>query len=283
MNPFHYAKNFFSDGYLPQQLTLAFGLFLLSLVVVMAGLVLVRRAFGEPRRSSAGTPPPPGHAVFERFEIGARLWHWGLFGLIVGLLVSGAAFYAPGSIPGPVPVLGISWLLVHLGLAAMFMVGIVVHIIKASIVDLRSMLFGRGDWHELVANARYYLGLPSELPKLGKYGATSKAFHVTLILMALTMVVSGISLTLGTLGWAEIDQNWQRRQRLLHDLGSYGFLVLAAAHVFWQFLKRRRPQLKAMVTGTIAAATFRANHTWDRWKPHTVSPTADAGKVDHGR
>ena len=42
MNPFHYAKNFFSDDYLPQQLTWAFGLFLLSLVVVMAGLVLIR-------------------------------------------------------------------------------------------------------------------------------------------------------------------------------------------------------------------------------------------------
>ena len=52
MNPFHYAKNFFSDDYLAQQLTWAFGLFLLSLVAVMAGLVLIRRAFGEPRRTS---------------------------------------------------------------------------------------------------------------------------------------------------------------------------------------------------------------------------------------
>ena len=60
MNPFHYAKSFFSNDYLPQQLTWAFGLFLLSLVAVMAGLVLIRRAFGEPRRSSTGAPPPPG-------------------------------------------------------------------------------------------------------------------------------------------------------------------------------------------------------------------------------
>jgi hypothetical protein len=80
MNPFHYAKSFFSDDYLPQQLTWAFGLFLLSLVMVMAGLVLIRRAFGVPRRSSTGTPPPPGLTVFERYEIGARLWHVGLVG-----------------------------------------------------------------------------------------------------------------------------------------------------------------------------------------------------------
>jgi len=29
-------------------------------VVVMAGLVLIRYSFGEPRRSSTGAPPPPG-------------------------------------------------------------------------------------------------------------------------------------------------------------------------------------------------------------------------------
>jgi hypothetical protein len=79
-----------------------------------------------------------------------------------------------------------------------------------------------------------------------------------------------------------MDQDWQRRQRLLHDFGSYGFLALVAGHVFWQILKGRS-QRKAMVTGTIAADTFRANHDWDRWKPDTVSQAADAGKVDHGR
>jgi cytochrome b subunit of formate dehydrogenase len=269
MNPFHYAKSFFSNDYLPQQLTWAFGLFLLSLVAVMAGLVLIRRAFGEPRRSSTGTRPPRGFAVFERYEIGARLWHFGVFGLLLVLWISGAAFYSPGIIPA-VPLLGVSWLLVHLAFGGLFMAGIVVHAVKAGIVDLRSMLFDRRDWHELAASTRYYLGRPYELPKLGKYGVWNKLFHVALILLALIMIVTGISLSLDTLGWAQIDQNWHRQQRLLHDLGSYGFLVLVAAHVFWQLLKRRS-QLKAMVTGTIAADTFSSNHDWDRWKPHVVS------------
>jgi cytochrome b subunit of formate dehydrogenase len=282
MNPFHYDRNFFSDEYLAQQLTLAFGLLLVSLVVVMAGVVLVRRAIGMPRRSSAGAAPPAGNAVFERFEIGARLWHWGLFGLIMGLLISGAAFYVPGVVP-PIPLLPLSWLFAHLALAGMFMAGVVVHIIKASIVDLRSMLFDRRDWRDLVAGVRYYLGLPHEIPKLGKYGVSSKLFHVSLILLALTMIVSGISLTLGSLGWADIDQNWQRRQRLLHDFGSYGFLTLFIGHVFWQLLKKRRPQLKAMITGNITVDTYRANHSWDRWKPDVISPASESGKVDHGK
>jgi cytochrome b subunit of formate dehydrogenase len=216
----------------------------------------------------------------ERYEIGARLWHFGLVGILLALWISGAAFYAPGIVP-PVPLLGISWLFVHLAFGAMFMGGIVFHMIKAPLVGGRTMWFDRHDWHQLVAGARYYLGRPHEFPKLGKYGVSSKVFHVALILLALVMIVSGISLSLNTLGWAEIDQNWQRRQRLLHDLGSYGFLVLVVGHVFWQILKSWSQQ-KAMVTGTIGADTFSANHDWDRWKPDVVSQTADAGKVGHG-
>lgn len=282
MNPFRYAKTFFSDDYLAQQLTWAFGLFLLSLVAVMAGLVLIRRAFGTPRRSVQGALPPPGITAFERYEIGARLWHVGLVGILLALWISGAAFYAPGIVPGPVPVLGLSWLWVHLAFGVMFMAGIVVHMIKAPRIDPRQMWFDRHDWRQLAAGARYYLGLAHELPKLGKYAVSSKLFHLALIVLALIMIASGIYLGLDTLGWAQLDQNWQRQQRLLHDFGSYGFLALVAGHVFWQLLKSRS-QSKAMVTGTIDADTFSSNHDWDRWKPDAVAKTADKGGIDHGR
>ena len=282
MNPFHYAKSFYSNLDLPQQLTWAFALLLLSLVAVMAGVVLIRRAFGGPRRSSTGALRPPGIATFERYEIGARLWHVGLVGILLALGISGAAFYAPGSVPGPLPVLGLAWLYVHLAFAVLFMLGILVHIIKAPQIDPRQMWFDRRDWHQLVASARYYLGLPHELPKLGKYGVWSKVFHIALVVLALTMIASGISLGLDTLGWAVIDQNWQRGQRLLHDLGTFGFLVLVVGHVFWQLLKSRS-QTKAMVTGTVAADTFSVNHDWDRWQPHVASHGAKTGEVDHGQ
>ena len=281
MNPFHYAKNFFSTEYLAQQLTWAVGLFLLSLVAVMAGLVLVRRAFGMPRRSAAGAAPPPNATTFERYEIGARLWHFGLVGILLVLWISGFAFYAPGIIPDLLSLLGISWLLVHLGFGAMFMAGIVVHVIKAPMIDPKQMWFDRGDWQQLVAGARYYLGLPHTLPKLGKYPVSSKLFHVSIALLALIMIVTGISLSLDTLGWAQVDQSWQRTQRLLHDFGSYGFLALVVGHVFWQLLKKRS-QSKSMVTGTIDAETFAENHDWDRWKPDVVAGTAGSREVRHG-
>lgn len=276
MNPFRYAKNLYSNDYLPQQLTWEFALFLLSLVAVMAGLVLIRRAFGEPRRSSTGALPPPGLANVERHEAMGRFWHWSLFGMILALWISGAAFFDPGSVRA-MP-FGISWLYVHLAFGFLFIAGTVIHSVHGfmSHLDPRTVWFDRHDWPELVANTRYYLGLAHEVPKLGKYGVWSRVFHTVLVLLALFVIISGISLGLDTLGWAVIDQNWQRQQRLLHDIGAYGFLVLLAAHVFWQILKSRRAQLKSIFTGTIPAETFRANHDWDRWKPHT-SHDAEAG------
>jgi cytochrome b subunit of formate dehydrogenase len=283
MNLFQYAKNFFSADWLRQQLTWTFGFFLLSLVAVMAGLVLMRHGFGEPRRSSTGAPPPKGLMFFERHEAMGRFWHWSLFGMILALWISGAAFYAPGSVPGPLPLVGMSWLFVHLAFALLFIVGTVVHSVHGfmSHLDPRTLWFDRRDWRELLASARYYVGLPHEIPKGGKYGVWAKVFHSTLAVLALLMIVSGISLSLDSLAWAALDQNWQRRQRLLHDLGAYGFLVLFAAHVFWQILKKRRPQLKSIFTGTIAADTFSANHDWDRWQPHAVQQTADAKKGEY--
>ena len=280
MNPYEYAKNFFSNDYLAQQVTWEFGLLLLSLVAVIAGLVLIRRAFGEPTRSTKGAPPPPGLASVERYELMARFWHWSLFGMMLALGISGAAFYAPGSIPGPVPILGLSWQFVHLAFGVLFTIGILSHSIHgfASHLDPRTVWFDRHDWQEIKASARYYLGMRHELPKLGKFGAWNKVFHTTIVILALLMVVTGISLSLGTLGWVDIDQDWQRKQRLLHDFGSYGFLALIAAHIFWQLLKKRRPQLKSIVIGKIPVDTYSANHDWDRWEPDVVTPASDEDK-----
>lgn len=271
-NFFSFAKNFFSNDFLPQQVTWEFGLLLLSIVAIMIGIVLLRRSFGLPQQSAEGALPPPAVETVERYEIGARLWHIGLVGIMLALWISGAAFYAPGIIPGPVPILGWPWQWVHLAFAAMFMLGLLVHVIKAPLIGWRTMVFDRGDWAQLKATTRYYLGLAHEIPKLGKYAVSSKVFHLLLIVLTAIMIVSGISLTMGTLGWSDVDQEWQRKQRLLHDIGSYGFLALIVGHVFWQFLKTRA-QRWAMITGSIDAGTFSEHHDWDRWEPDVIRKT----------
>jgi cytochrome b subunit of formate dehydrogenase len=283
MNLLRYARNFFGTEYLPQQLTWALALLMLSLVALMGGLVLLRLGFGGPRTAAAASPPA-GVTFFERYEKMGRFWHWSLFGMILALWISGAAFFWPGSIPGPVPVLGVSWLFVHLAFGALFTVGSVVHSIHGFMghLDPRTVWFDRHDWRELAASTRYYLGMNHEVPKRGKFGVWNKVFHTALIVLAGLMIVTGIFLSLDTLGWADLDPRGQRWQRLLHDVGSYGFLVLFVAHIFWQLLKKRRPQLKSIFTGTIPAETFRENHDWDRWKPEAVTPTADAEKAGHG-
>ena len=62
-----------------------------------------------------------------------------------------------------------TWLFVHLGFGVLFIAGILAHMIKAPLSGGWTMWFDRHDWHQLVAGARYYLGLPHEFPKLGKY------------------------------------------------------------------------------------------------------------------
>jgi cytochrome b subunit of formate dehydrogenase len=274
MNPYRYAENFFSSDYLPQQVTWAVVLLLLSIVAIMAGVVLVRRAFGLPRRSSAGAPPPAGVSVFERYEIGARLWHVGLIGILGAFWISGIVFYDPGVIPSPVPVLGWPWLWVHLGFAVFFLFGILVHVIKVFRIDPGQMWFDRHDWSQLVSGTRYYLGLPHEVPKLAKYAVSSKVFHVLVALLSFLMIFTGITMTMDTMGWATMDPRFQRTQRILHDFGSWGFLALIVGHVFWQLLKRWS-QAKAMVTGTIEADTFKAHHDWDLWKPDAIPKSTD--------
>jgi cytochrome b subunit of formate dehydrogenase len=118
------------------------------------------------------------------------LWHFGLFGMLLALWISGVAFYAPGSIPG-LP-FGVSWLFMHLAFGLMFIGGIVGHsAISMGHGDPRSMWFDRRDAQEIVAGAQYYLGRPHEVPKIGKYGVWSKMFHIALVLLALIMIVSG--------------------------------------------------------------------------------------------
>jgi cytochrome b subunit of formate dehydrogenase len=271
VNPFHYAKNIYSNDYLPQQLTGDLALLLLSLVLVMGGLVLIRRAFGIPRRGSTGKLPPPGLTHVERYELMARFWHWSVFGMILALWISGAAFFAPGLIP-PLPFGIFTWLFVHLAFGGLFIVGTTFHSVHGffSHLDPRTVWFDRHDGTELVASTKYYLGLSNEVPKAGKFGVGNKVFHTTIVVLTVTVIVTGISLTLDTMGWASMNQEWQRWQRLIHDVAAYGFLVVIAAHIFWQLLKARRPQLRAIFTGKIPVETYSANHDWERWEPDAV-------------
>src|ERR1700730_17589680 len=186
---------------------------------------MLRRAFGMPQRNDAA-PVPPQASRFERYELGARLYHWGNLFIILGLVVSGASFFFPGSLFALLPVLGGSWLTFHVVLARLFVLGFFAHIVANSgWGDLWSMWFERRDWRDLIAWTRYYFGQDVAIPKPGKQDVIQKIYHFCLVALAMVMIATGTILSLNAEILAQLDFDWLRWQRLLHDAGA--FLVAA--------------------------------------------------------
>lgn len=262
------AKNFFDNAALPQQATWSFGLLLLSLMAIVAGLMLIRRSFGKPVHNRNSTPRPVASS-YQRYELMARFWHWSLFGMLLALLISGLAFYAPSILPGPAPVIGVDWYWVHLFFGVLFVVGVLSHSLHGflSELDPRDVWFSRHDWREFRAQCAYYLGRGKEVPRTGKFTVSNKAFHFFLALLALLMCITGISLSLDTLGWMVIDQNWQRVQRVLHDVGSWGFVTVLVAHVIWQIV---HGNLASMFHGRISSERLGAEFDLQQWQPQAL-------------
>jgi cytochrome b subunit of formate dehydrogenase len=274
---FERAKDYYTNDWVPQKLAWEIVAIVLFLVLLYAGLHLLRRGLGPPIPRDEGAPPPPGVHAFERFELGARLYHWGNFGIILGLLLSGATFFLPGALSPLEPIFGFSWLTVHVLLALLFVTGIGVHIVFAFLrADPRSMWFERRDWRDMRRLAGYYVGTSATIPKYGKYDVWQKIFHAFITLLALTVIVTGVSLTINAETLATLDQNWIRYQRLFHDIAAALFLAVVLSHVYERVLKLHWPKLVAMFTGTISASEFRRAHDWNRWHPKPAEETAAA-------
>jgi cytochrome b subunit of formate dehydrogenase len=276
---FERAKDFYTDEWVPQKLAWEIVAIALFLVLAYAGLHLLRRGLGPPIPRDRAAPPPPGARDFERFELGARLYHWGNFALIAGLLLSGSTFFLPGALFPLQPIFGFSWLTVHVVLALLFIIGVALHIVFAFVrADPHSMWFERRDWRDMGRLARYYIGASETIPKYGKYDVWQKLFHAFLALLALTVIVTGASLTINAEVLATLDQDWIRYQRLFHDAAAALFAAVVLGHVYQRLLKLNWPKLAAMFTGTISASEFRRAHDWNRWHAKAAAETASAAE-----
>ena len=80
---FRYARDLYVDK-AAQQLLPAAGWLLLSLVGLFIALHLIRRSAGHPVANAPATALPP-HASVVRYELGARLYHWGNTFLMLGM------------------------------------------------------------------------------------------------------------------------------------------------------------------------------------------------------
>lgn len=276
MTLFEWGKDAHHLDVTAQKLSWEAGTVILLGVVVFIGLHLFRRAFGPPVRKSEGAPLSESVQAVERYELGARLYHWGNFFVLALLLLSGGAFFFRGWLPSLKPFLGLTWLLAHEILAGIFIALLILHIIVSIFrTGLRSMWFGRGDGRDLAHHVRYYSGRSTALPKTGKYDVIQKIYHALLVVFAVVMIVTGISLFLNAETFTTLGHDWMRWQRILHDLFAFLFAAVILGHIYLRLLRPRWPALKSMFTGKLPREDFNARHDRHQWAPEAAGDTED--------
>jgi len=260
MSLFRYGRDYYTDA-TAQQLLAAGAWLFVALVGVFIAVHLLRRSAGHP----VATDPAarlPDTARVRKYEIGARLYHWGNSLLLLGLALSGVALFAPGSLGGA------PWLLFHEIFAVAFMVLLALHIVVAPRRgEGRSMWFDARDARDLRLIVMNFLGLTRSYPAFGKYDPWQKLYHAFLALLAAGVIVSGVYLLLSAEVWATFSHAWMRDMRIVHDVAGFAFLAILAGHVYFGVIRVNWPQLVAMVTGRLRGSSFNLYHDAARWRP----------------
>src|ERR1044072_2022562 len=170
VSPSHYARDLYVDQS-AQQILPAAAWLLVALVGIFIALHLLRRSAGHPIASIQAAKLPP-HTRVIRYEVGARLYHWGNTLLMLGLALSGIALLSPGSVSGT------SWLVIHEALAVFFILALVLHIVIAPRRgDARSVVLDRNHLRDLRLIAANFVGLTRTYPAFGKYDPWQKVYH----------------------------------------------------------------------------------------------------------
>jgi Ni/Fe-hydrogenase 1 B-type cytochrome subunit len=257
---FRYARDLYFDQ-AAQQLLPAAAWLLVALAGVVIALHLLRRSVGHPVANIRATKLSPDARVV-RYELGARLYHWGNTFLMLGLALSGVALYSPGSLSGT------SWLIIHEALAVLFVLALVLHIVVAPRRgDARSMWFDAKDARDLLLIAANFVGLTQTYPAFGKYDPWQKIYHALLTLIAAALIVSGAYLFISAEAWGTFSHEWMRLMRLLHGIGAFAFMAIVVGHVYFGIIRVNWPQLVSMVTGRLRGSSFNLYHDAARWQP----------------
>ena len=264
MHFFRYAQDYYGD-WLAVQLLPEAAILLAWLVALFVGLHLLRRSFGAPvPLSEYDAPPVLSAQPVQKYELGQRLYHWGNFLFLTVLAVSGYALFVPPSLKPPLS----SWVLIHEVFSALFLGGVLLHIVAATTRgDRHSMWFERADWHDLRTMTANFLGRTRRYPRFGKYDPAQKLYHAFISLLSAVMIFSGVFLVCSAENWATFSHEWMRWQRLLHDVGAFTFIAVILGHIYFGIIRANWPELIAMFTGRISARHFVTKHSVARWIP----------------
>jgi Ni/Fe-hydrogenase 1 B-type cytochrome subunit len=259
MQFFRYAQDYYGD-WLPVQLLPQTAWLLVWLVVLFLGIHRLRRSMGEPVATEAGAENLTG----EKYELGARLYHWGNFVFLTMLAVSGIALFVPRSIRGTL----FSWVLIHEIFAALYILGLIVHIL-ASLTrgEPRTMWFEARDWSDMKTIFANFFGRSREYPRFGKYDPLQKIYHAMLTVVSVVIIFSGLFLVFSAEAWATFSHEWLRWQRVLHDLSAFIFIAVILGHIYFGIIRVNWANLAAIINGKVSAGYFRLRHSAARWQP----------------
>lgn len=272
MHLFRYASDYYGES-LAQQLLLPAAVLCFLTVVLFAGLHALRRSTGQPR-STEHFPPDAFPERAARYEIGARLYHWGNAVFVIVLAISGYALFVPGVMK---PAAG-GWLRIHEWAAAAFAAGILVHAVAAPFKgEGRAMWFEGRDWRDMRTIVSNFLGRTRQYPAFGKYDPFQKLYHAAVVLLSACVIASGCVLTVSAEVWTTVPRDLLRWMRLLHDVSAVSFVSIVAGHVYFGVIRVNWPTLGSIVTGRLSGAYLRLYHSPQRWRPAGQSHDGTGG------
>lgn len=268
MHLFRYARDYYGPEQ-AQQLLLAVAVLSIAVVLLFIAVHLLRRSGGPPA-SSDRIFPVDGGADVTKYEIGARLYHWGNLVFLLGLVVSGLALLAPGELRSA------PWLRLHEIFAGLFTFALALHVVVAPWRgNARSMWIARGDWTDLRLTIANFFGLTRRYPAFGKYDPWQKLYHALLALLSIAAIGSGVYLLFSAEVWATFSHQWMRQVRLVHDAAAFVFVAIVVGHTYFGIIRVNWPQLGAMITGRLSREAFHRHHDGKRWDPREKTAGGD--------
>jgi cytochrome b subunit of formate dehydrogenase len=221
---------------------------------------------------AAATLEPSGRV--KRHALIDRIYHW-LTALSV-LVLMGTAF---------LPILGwkFEWLTLHWTTGVVLAVLVLAHVLRALVwQDWRAMLIDMADIRDAWRAVASVAGGGNTPPgKPGKYKLLQKLYHLSVALLILSIVVSGLLMLL------KIDTPFWRRNPYwfaadtwgvvysIHGFAAMAMITLVMIHIYFALRPEEWWLTRSMLRGWISQAEYRDHCDGDRWK---VSETPATGE-----
>ena len=225
------------------------------------------------------TEPPQSEATedltaFDRIQ---RLFHWATLAVLLMIIITGFALYDPSTFEPVAAALGIplhsafpSYVLAHVIFSASFAVLLGVHVVwdVKRLRALRRMMPAAQDFRDGLLRARNFFSMSKKYPRMSKYDAFMKSFHLYLIVSSALLAFTGIYQYFFASWWnvlwflhSQIEPWW--RPTVIHDIFGFILIALVVGHLYFGLLRVNRPLLRAMIYGKISKSEVNRRYRLD--------------------